>query len=226
MPALATFQNVEELSPTLLSDSPVQAPLVLALANHVADQQRFHRDEVGALHNLVGEAMEFLPSRLRLPFLCPLKRRLLLAAALRTSPAARHRALLPADCTSHRRLPLALHMSAVGKGGKAPDARIQPHRAFRRVRPDYRQILFEQELNLDPPRLAHNAEAPKPVQRRQGAPDHEAHAWAGYVLHRTEALLPESLGCGLRDRALAMWREHTPNGTIYWRKLEKTIIWQ
>ena len=139
MPALA-FQNVEELSPTLLSDGPVQASLVLALANHVADLQRFNHDEVVAVQNQVGEAMEFLPSRLRLPFLCPLRRRLLLAAALRTSPAARHRALLPADCASHRRLPLALHMSAIGKGGKAPDARIQPPRAFRRVRVDCRQM--------------------------------------------------------------------------------------
>ena len=106
-----------------------------------------------------SEAMEFLPSRLRLAFVCPLKRRLLLAAVLRTSPAARHRALLSADCASHRRLPLALQMSAVGRGGKAPDARIQPHRAFRHVRPDCRQLLFEQELNLDPPRLANDAEA-------------------------------------------------------------------
>ena len=33
---------------------------------------------------------------------------------------------------------------------------------------------------------------------------------AGSVLRRTEPLLPESLGRGLRDRALAMWGEHAP----------------
>ena len=33
---------------------------------------------------------------------------------------------------------------------------------------------------------------------------------AGSILRRTEPLLPESLGCGLRERALAMWREHAP----------------
>ena len=33
---------------------------------------------------------------------------------------------------------------------------------------------------------------------------------AGSVLRRTEPLLPESLGRGLRDRALAMWGDHAP----------------
>ncbi len=80
------FQIVEELPPTRPSGGPVQASLVLALANHVADLRRLERNRIAALHNLVGEAMEFLPSRLRLPFMCPLKRRLLLAATPRTPP--------------------------------------------------------------------------------------------------------------------------------------------
>ena len=66
-------------------------------------------------------------------------------------------------------------MSAVGQGGKAPDARIQPHRAFRRTRPGCWQSLFEQELNLDPPRLANEVEILKPIQRRQGPPDRKSH---------------------------------------------------
>ena len=34
----------------------------------------------------------------------------------------------------------------------------------------------------------------------------------GSVLRRTASLVPESLGGALLARALAMWREHTPNG--------------
>ena len=164
-------RNVEEVPPTLLSDGPVQATLVLSPARHVADLKCCNRDEVVALHRSVGEAVEFLPSRLRLSFMCPRKRRLLLSAVLRTSPAARHGPLLPAECAAHCRLSLALHMSAIGKGVKAPDARIQTHRAFLRVRADCRQGRFGKDLNFDPPRLANDAETPKPLQRRQGPPD-------------------------------------------------------
>ena len=99
------------------------------------------------------------------------RRRLLRAAARRASPLVRQSAVLPADCDWHRRLPLTLPTSAVGEDGKAPDARIRTRRAFPRPRPDCRQNLFEGELNLDPPRLAHGAETPKPVGPRQGPPD-------------------------------------------------------
>ena len=143
------FQSVEGLPPGLRGDGPVRTMRVGALADQVGTLQRLIGDEIVALHDWLGEAMEFPPSRLRLRFLCPRKRRLLPAAALR--------ACLPRD-TARGFGRIALRTAGVRRrstgppsagGGEAPDARIR--RALRRAHPDGRQKRFEQEWSLGPP---------------------------------------------------------------------------
>ena len=122
MPALA-LRNVEELPPTLLGDGPVQATLVRSPAKQAGDLQRLYRIELGALHRMIREAMEFLPSRLRLSFTVP-------AQAPPSSWRGSSKSRLPRDtarCFRRSALRTAgfrrrSTTSAVGKGGKAPDA--------------------------------------------------------------------------------------------------------
>ena len=95
------FQNVEEFPPTLLRNRPVQASLSWAPTEHVSDFQRFHRNEIVGPDDPVRVAVEFLPPRFRHPLMGPCERRPLLPAALRSPPAAGHRALLPADRAPH-----------------------------------------------------------------------------------------------------------------------------
>ena len=72
----------------------------------------------------------------------PCERRVLLPVALRSPPAAGHRALLPANRAPHPLPRPTLQTPAVRQHGERPDAGIEPNRSFRRRRQPCRKERF------------------------------------------------------------------------------------